>query len=207
MIIGSYDRARVELEFAARLKPKSAEIHYNLGKVFSAQDNFPEARAAFEEAIRLQADYMEAHNALGFALESMGEDSTALRHYRKSISLNGAGLGKFVAPYVNLSAYHNRINQPDLALDQAEQAIMIDSESHMAYFQKTKALRATKQWKGALEAVEKAISLNAQISRYHYVRGLLYRRLGETEKSRQSLEIFRQLEREAADFQKKRSTR
>ena len=74
----------------------------------------------------------------------------------------------------------------------------------MAYFQKAKALRTIKQWGRAIEAVEKAISLNARISRYHYVRGLLYRRLGEDEESRQSLATFQKLESEAVDLEKRR---
>ena len=203
MIIGSYDRARVEFQFAARLKPESPEIRYNLGKVFSAQDNFPEARAAFGEAIRLNPDYMEAHNALGFALESMGEDPEALEHYHKAIALNDARGGNFTAPYVNLGAYYNRVNQPEQALERAEKALAIDADSHMAYFQQAKALRALKRWTEAVEVLEKAVALNARISRYHYVLGLLYRRLGDGEKSRRSLDLFMQLEDEATALESK----
>ena len=40
MIIGRFDAAQVEFEQGIRYDPKSAEMHYNLGKLFSMQDNW-----------------------------------------------------------------------------------------------------------------------------------------------------------------------
>ena len=50
MIIGRFDAAQVEFEQGIRYKPDSAELHYNLGKLFSIQDNWEPARKAFEAA-------------------------------------------------------------------------------------------------------------------------------------------------------------
>ena len=46
MIIGRFDAAQLEFEQAIRYKPDSAEIHYNLGHLFSMQDNWAPARKA-----------------------------------------------------------------------------------------------------------------------------------------------------------------
>ena len=46
MIIGRFDAAQVEFEQGLRYKPDSAEIHYNLGRLFSIQDNWEPARKA-----------------------------------------------------------------------------------------------------------------------------------------------------------------
>src|SRR6185437_15636668 len=59
MIIGRFDAAKVEFEQGARLDPASAEMPYNLGKLYSIQDNWPDARKQFEIAIRLRDTYME----------------------------------------------------------------------------------------------------------------------------------------------------
>ena len=53
MIIGRFDAAQVEFEQGLRYKPDSAEIQYDLGKLFSIQDNWEPARKAFEAAIRI----------------------------------------------------------------------------------------------------------------------------------------------------------
>ena len=51
MIIGRFDAAQIEFEQAIRYKPGSAENHYNLGKLFSIQDNWEPARKALEAAV------------------------------------------------------------------------------------------------------------------------------------------------------------
>ena len=53
MIIGRFDAAQIEFEQAIRYKPDSAGEHYNLGKLFSIQDNWEPARKAFEAALRI----------------------------------------------------------------------------------------------------------------------------------------------------------
>jgi len=53
MIIGRFDAAQVEFEQGIRYSPQSAEIHYNLGKLFSMQDNWESARKEFDEALRM----------------------------------------------------------------------------------------------------------------------------------------------------------
>ena len=204
MIIGQYDRARIEFEQAARLKPDSAEIRYNLGKLYSAQDNFPAARREFDHALRLDTSYMEAFNALGFALESMNLDAEAVENYARSIQLNEERDGGFVAPYVNMAAHYLRLNEPDKALEYALEAISIDPRSDLALFQAAKAYRTQKQWGKAVENLENAISINARVSRYHYVLGLLYRRLGDPTKSRAAFDAFERLEKEAANLEAKR---
>ena len=78
MIIGRFDAAQIEFEQGIRYKPDSAEMHYNLGKLFSIQDNWEPARKAFEAALRIDPAYVEAIDALGFALEALGDDEGAV---------------------------------------------------------------------------------------------------------------------------------
>ena len=83
MIIGRFDAAQMEFEQAIRYKPDSAEMHYNLGKLYSVQDNWEPARKAFEAALRIEPSYLEAMDALGFALEALGDDEGAVAKYQK----------------------------------------------------------------------------------------------------------------------------
>ena len=108
MIIGRFDAARTEFELAIRHKPDSAESHFNLGKLFSMQDDWERARGAFEAALRIDSSYLEALDGLGFALEALGDDAGAVAKYQEAIALNEARGGHFAAAHVNLSAYYNR---------------------------------------------------------------------------------------------------
>jgi tetratricopeptide (TPR) repeat protein len=204
MIIGRYDAALIEMQQAAQLDPRSAEIRYNLGKIYSAHDNYPLARPALEEAIRLDPDYMEAYDALGFVCEALGDDPAALANYRKSIEWNEQRAGRFVGPYINLSAYYNRIGQVDEALAYAQKAIQLDAKSDAAYFQAGKAHVRNEDWEKAAEALETATALNPAVSSYYYVLGGAYRSLGKPEQSRQATEKFQELEKRAKEFERTR---
>ena len=204
MIIGRFDDARIEFDQALRYKPDSPEIHYNLGKLFSVQDNWEPARAAFESALRLDPSYLEALDALGFAQEALGDDAAAVVSYQKAISLNEQRKGTFASPHVNLSAYYNRLGDPAKALEHANKALELDPNSDRAWFQKGRAYERQGELKDAVVALNRAISSNPRASSYHYVLAGVYRRLGAMEESQKALEMFKRLEQEASELEKKR---
>src|SRR4029453_14024753 len=100
MIIGRFDAAQLEFEEGIRLKPDSSELHYNLGKLFSVQDNWEPAGKALEAAVRLDPKYLEALDALGFALEALGDDAGAVARYEQAIALNQERQGRFISAHV-----------------------------------------------------------------------------------------------------------
>jgi len=140
-----------------------AEVHYNLGKVYSIQDDFHRARKEFEKAVRLNPNYMEAYNALGFAMEALGDDAAAFEDYQAALRINEERHGKFVAPYINLSGYYNRRSELDVAVEYAKKALEMNPKSDLAYFQIAKAYRAKEDWNGAA----KAWRPRSQLSRRH----------------------------------------
>jgi tetratricopeptide (TPR) repeat protein len=207
MIIGRFDAAQIEFEQALRYKADSAESHYNLGKLFSIQDNWEPARKAFEAALRIDPSYVEAVDALGFALEALGDDAGAIAKYEKALAMNEARQGRFASPHVNLSAYYNRTGDPQKAIEHARQALVLDPRSDRAWFQKGKAQERQGNLDEAVNAMNEAISINPRASSYYYVLAGVYRRLGWTDESRKALELFRRLERESSELEKKRRAR
>ncbi len=204
MTIGRFDAALTELEQAVKLMPKSAEVRYDLAKIHSANDNYPPAKRELEEAIRLDPSYMEAYEALGFVMEASGDDAAAVSFYEKSAALNEVRGGKFASPYVDLAAYYNRIGNPNLALEYARKALQLNPKTDAGNFQLAKALDRLEQWPEAVDALNHAIESNPSASSYHYVLAAVYRSLGKLKESREQTEIFRKLEKEAAEFEQKR---
>jgi tetratricopeptide (TPR) repeat protein len=208
MLIGRFDAAQTEVEQAVKLRPQSAELRYDLGKIHSAHDNYPPAQRELEEAIRLDPSYMEAYDELGFVLEALGEDKSALEHYGKSAGINEARRAGFASPYINLATYYNRIGNAKLALENARKAMAINPKSDAGNFQLGKALDRLQEWTEAAEALHRAIEINPRASSYHYVLSGVYRHLGKSKESQEQMEIFQRLEKEAAGFeQKRRETR
>jgi tetratricopeptide (TPR) repeat protein len=206
-IIGRYEFALREYKEVLRLDPASAETHYNIARIYAIQDQFPRARRELEAAIRLDANYMEAYNALGFAMEALGEDAVALENYRMALRLNEERHGKFEAPYVNLAGYYNYRGKLDLAVEYAHKALALNPRADLAYFQIAKACRARQDWKGVAEALENAIAINPSRAQYYYVLAAAYHKLGKIEESKGALARFQGLEKQTAEFERQRRGR
>jgi tetratricopeptide (TPR) repeat protein len=204
MIIGRFDAAQVEFEQGIRYQPDAAEIHYNLGKLFSIQDNWEPARKAFEAALRIAPSYIEALDALGFALEALGNDAAAVAKYEQAMAVNESRHGSFASAHTNLSAYYNRTGNAERALDYARQAIELDPKSDRAWFQKARAEERQGRLNDAVDSVARALGFNSRASSYYYVLAGLYRRLGKMEESQKALESFTRLEQETTELEKMR---
>ena len=204
MIIGRFDAARLEFEQAIRYKPDAAESYYNLGKLYSIQDNWEPARKAFEDALRIDGAYIEAIDALGFALEALGDDDGAVARYEQAVALNERRKGGFAGGHVNLSAFYNRTGRPADALEHAKAALAIDPRSDRAWFQKGRADERLGNLEGAIDALNQAIVQNPHASSYYYVLAGVYRRHGWMEESRKALEEFKRLEAESSELEKLR---
>ena len=204
MIIGRFEAAQTEFEQGIHYAPSSPENHYDLGKLFSLQDNWKRAREQFEAAIRINPSYLEAIDALGFAQEALGDDAGALRSYEKAVELNQQRHGKFVSAHVNLSAYYNRTGDPAKALGYAQQALDLDPKCDPAWFQKARAEERQGQLQAAADSLNQAISLNQRSSTYYYVLAGIYRRLGKPEESKKALDSFTRLDQESNELEKMR---
>jgi tetratricopeptide (TPR) repeat protein len=204
MTIGRFEAAQTEFEQGIRYNPQSAEMHFNLGKLFSVQDSWSNARKEFETALRIDPSYMESLDGLGFAQEALGDDAGAVASYEKAIAINEARKGQFVSAHVNLSAYYNRKGESEKALAYARGAWDLDPKSDGAWFQQAKAREAQGQLADAVEALNRAISLNPRSSSYYYVLAQIYRQLGKVEDSRRALDSFIRLKKETTDLEEMR---
>ena len=204
MAIGRFDAAQAEFEQAIRYAPNATESYYDLGKLFSLQDNWIAARKQFEEVLRLDPGYIEALNSLGFAQEALGDDAGAVQTYQKAIALNEERQGTFVGAHVNLSAFYNRTGNSAKALDYAQKALELDPKSDSAWFQKARAEERQGKLKEAADSLNHAVALNPRSSSYYYVLAGIYRRLGNLEESKKALESFTRLDQENNELEKMR---
>jgi hypothetical protein len=78
-----YRRAIPDLLMAQRLKPDEPEIQVELGDALLMVDSIPQAIPHFQEAIRLQPDFVYAYQLLGMAYQLSDDRQNALRVYEK----------------------------------------------------------------------------------------------------------------------------
>jgi tetratricopeptide (TPR) repeat protein len=194
--VGRYDLAETELREAIREKPDSAEIHYFLGRLYHTRGVYPLAKGELEEAIRLNPSFMKAYDNLGLTMEILGDNNAALKAYTIAMKLDEDQRLLSEWPYVNVSAFYNRQEKPDLALAYARKAAELNPKSDSAYFQMAKAYQSNGEWRECADAAQKAIDLNPKTRDYFYVLGIALRKLGKTKESRAAMDKFGQMHKD-----------
>ncbi len=73
-----------------RIKPDSAEAHFNLGGILSEAPGRPsDAIAEYETALRIKPDFEEAHTNLGIILINIpGRLPEAIKHFEAAVQIN-----------------------------------------------------------------------------------------------------------------------
>ena len=193
-LVGRYDLGEQELEAAAELRPESAEIHYVLGRLYYTKGVYPLAKREFESAIRLDPSYMKAHNNLGLTMEILGNDAAALENYTVAAQLDREQKLNSEWPYVYLSAFYNRQEEPDQALKFSEMALEKNPKSDLAYFQRAKAYRSKSEWAKTVEAAQEAVAINPRTPDFYFVLSYALRKLGRSTESHQAMDMFRKLQ-------------
>ena len=68
----------------------SAENLYHIGEYYQRKKQWSNAIEAYQKALSLQSDYVEAHNGLGVVYGILGQYEIAIDHFKEAIALNSA---------------------------------------------------------------------------------------------------------------------
>ena len=88
--LGRQREAAAHFAVSAKLKPESAEAHFNLGTALMLSGDPDQAIAAFGRALALEPRHADAHNNLANALASRVRVAEAIEHYRAAIAADAA---------------------------------------------------------------------------------------------------------------------
>ena len=83
-----YARARADLELLLAQSPRSAELHFRLGKVLQFQDDLVEAESEYRKALGLDSHYVGALVGLGQIDARLGRPAEALHRFEKAIEVD-----------------------------------------------------------------------------------------------------------------------
>lgn len=180
------DLAEIEFKEAERLNPKSAEIHYLLGRHYMGQSNYIPAKKELEIAIQLNPTYMKAYENLGITMDMLGDEPAALTYYLKAIVLTEKQAVPSELPYLDLSRFYHNQNKIDLAERLALKALHINPRSDEAYFELARNYRERAEWNKAAEALTKAIAIDPYPAQYYFLLGRTYNMLGKQQESREA---------------------
>ena len=137
-----------------RKRREEAQTCNNHGVVAYYRGAHEAAAEAFQQAIKLQPDFAEAHNNLGLALSRLGKEKAAVEAFQQALKLDP----KMGEVYNNLGFLYHTASQFDRAVEMFGQAIQTSQDSSIAYtnlgnsfYQMKQAEKAVEAWRRALE--------------------------------------------------------
>ena len=152
-------QAFVEFQRAYELNPNNKEVLTAIGIIYLFYfDETEKAIDFFQKAIRVDPDYSEAYNSLGYAHEKLGQFDVAIPYYKKAV----ANL-RYVNPakaFVNMGRSYYRTGRYDEAATAYKEAIKRAPTLDLPYLGLALCYNATGRYGDASAALSRAISLN-----------------------------------------------
>ncbi len=168
---------------------KAKEQWLEEGNRFGDLKQYSEALAAYEQAIRLDPNYVIAYNTKGYTLIELNRNEEALAACEQAIRLDPND-----APAYNTKGYAlYGLKRHDESLAAYEQAIRLDPNYALAYNNKSAALNELKRYQEALAACEQAIRLDPNLAVAYRNKGYALNGLNRERESELAYDKVRQL--------------
>jgi tetratricopeptide (TPR) repeat protein len=142
-------------EHAIKVTGDNAMAQLNLALSLEVRGQREAALKKYEEALRLNPEIQQAHNAIGDLLSEAGRTNEALAHYQAELKL-----GEKAATHENLGALLLRMGRVDEALQHYETAAHLSPEDPRARYLIAKAFLRQGRTAEAVTRFNEALRLN-----------------------------------------------
>lgn len=121
--IGQTDAAIGEYCRLLRRQPGLAVAHFNLALLYGRLKRYPDAIAAYKNAVRLEIDQVEeAYSNMGVLYSEMEEPDTARKMYERALEVSP----DYIPALFNLAGHFEETDEKQHALDLYERILSID---------------------------------------------------------------------------------
>ncbi|MCG6553476.1 MAG: tetratricopeptide repeat protein [Candidatus Magnetominusculus sp. LBB02] len=134
---------------------RNKTAYYDLGMVYAAMRNYPEAVQCYESALRIRPDDCDTLHNLGLALMDSGHSDEAAARFKKAIEINPRYAKSYVA-YGNILISQNRLAE---AMVQFNKAMEINPLMPSAINGAGVVMALTDDPEGAVKMFDRALSL------------------------------------------------
>lgn len=204
----SFDRAIGDFKKATEVKPKEAEFHNNLGRVYYKSEKFNEAVASLSLAVSYDKKLMEAFEYKTLALmqlkrfqdaadaadEAIGNLKNARLYYLKGVAqdslLNYKDAGysfnralfydsKMVDAHIGAAFTFSKLMEYDKAMVSIDKAVSLNGDNVEALLMRSAINLEHKNVVKAVDDLSKVITLKPEITKYYILRGNVYQEINQ----------------------------
>ena len=159
--------------------PYSYIAWYNLGHAYACLEEFEEAIEAFEYAYIINEQFE-------FAYRDCGEVCLQSKQYQRALKCYTEAL-EFFTPdsdfLLNIGQCHEFLNDISIAKDYYSQSIALNIANDLAYYRMGECFVKEKKWKSAINAYEKALSIEDKREEYIAALAEVYYQIDDEEKA------------------------
>lgn len=165
------------LERSVAMDPGNKEAWYYLGRAYYTATRIPDARAAFENVLRLEPQDPKAENNLGLIFESGGKTDDALAAYRNAIAWQRDNAPSAEQPYLNLGSLLVTLDRAEEAIPPLRKAVELASTNSQCHLRLGTAYLHLSRLDEAQRELLEAVRLNPQDATAHYQLGRYYKQV------------------------------
>ncbi|MDA0739848.1 MAG: tetratricopeptide repeat protein [Nitrospirae bacterium] len=174
-----YLQARDFLEQAIRQDEYKPLYHYNLALALEKNGDRVEAIRAYEHAVRLKPNYIEAQNNLGNVYREQGDLRAAISAYERVIQLKP----DYASAYNNLGVALKESHDLDRAVEVYQHALRLDPNNAESHYNLGMVYIEREQGANAAPAFQKALELKPDYAKAHHNLGLALLWQGHSEEA------------------------
>ena len=188
---GDTDHAIEFLRTLVASYPKSADVHFALATVYAKHVRFKEAKAEYEEAVRLDPEDNVARISLAKILTELGENAAALPHfqvYTRRVPADYEG-------HLVMGAAYRRLGDLTQAARELRRAVELKPDSYEARYNLGFVLAHSEHLEEGIEQLEAAKKLNPHAAEAPYELSLIFKKKNDPQRAEEEVHAFQEAKR------------
>jgi len=185
------DEMYVGLKEAVRLNPEEPLYHFELGSAYFTDNRLDEAEAEYLATLQLQNNFVEAYRRLGRLYMSQGKWDKAIYHLKDVLKRSGVNNPHQIHNWLAISYYAK--GRVSLA-EKAWRSALDISENSEIRLNLALAYKANERYDLATESLLKAVELDPELLRAHFILAELFLKANEKDLAKKHFDSVIELE-------------
>lgn len=194
------NQATIEaFESALAIDPNRYEILHYLGMSYASDSSWNKAVEVYKRSLVLKPDNIEVLYSLAIVYFKLNQWEDAVEPLKSVIAL----FPQHARAYEVLGKVYVKLRQYTEAVDVLDKAIELKPNAAGNYHELGNAYLNLKSYPQAIENFNKAVQYGPpDFADPHFGLGTAYQRIGNRDKSREEMQIYQLLQKEAADYER-----